>query len=157
MLNITTICLVLALGLADSRSGDPFPDCEVPCPADISGNGDVDVNDILDLLECWGELEPGSSCYRADFYPDAAGNGVVDVNEVLEMLSAWGPCPEPEGETYDPHCVEHVLGGYIGGYNDYYYYDGIRVFGDESRWVSPMALASLLGVGVVICARRWQH
>jgi uncharacterized membrane protein len=53
-----------------------------PCPADIDGNGMVDVDDLLTLLANWGGEGDG----------DIDGSGTVDVNDLLLLLAAWGPC-----------------------------------------------------------------
>jgi uncharacterized membrane protein len=53
-----------------------------PCPADIDGNGMVDVTDLLVLLGNWGGEGDG----------DIDGNGVVDTQDLLALLAAWGPC-----------------------------------------------------------------
>ena len=56
-----------------------------PChPADLDGNGDVRVPDLLLLLGAWGS-NPGHS---ADF----DGDGEVRVPDLLYLLDAWGPC-----------------------------------------------------------------
>ena len=55
---------------------------EPDCPADLSGDGMVDVIDLLELLSQWGTS--GSA--------DLTGDGVVDVLDMLELLAAWGPC-----------------------------------------------------------------
>ncbi len=55
------------------------------CPADLGGNGAVDVPDLLLLLSVWG-LDPGGP-------PDFDGDGVVAVPDLLLLLGAWGPCP----------------------------------------------------------------
>ena len=52
------------------------------CPADITGDGVVDVLDLLEVLSQWGGS--GSA--------DITGDGVVDVLDLLEVLAAWGPC-----------------------------------------------------------------
>jgi len=52
------------------------------CPADITGDGVVDVLDLLEVLSQWG----GSGT------ADINGDGVVDVLDLLEVLGAWGPC-----------------------------------------------------------------
>jgi hypothetical protein len=56
-----------------------------PCPADIVGNGSVDVTDLLSMLAAWG---PCMACPQ-----DIDGNGQVDVNDLLALLAAWGACP----------------------------------------------------------------
>jgi hypothetical protein len=56
---------------------------EMPCPADIILDCEVNVVDLLDLLARWGE-EGGP----ADIIPD----GIVNVADLLFLLSEWGPC-----------------------------------------------------------------
>ncbi len=58
--------------------------CE-PCPADVSGNGAVDADDILMVLGGWG---PCTDCPA-----DIDGDGLVGVNDILEIISGWGDCP----------------------------------------------------------------
>ncbi len=53
------------------------------CPADVSGDGVVDVLDVLAVLDAWG----GSGGAE-----DVTGDGIVDVLDLLEVLAAWGPC-----------------------------------------------------------------
>ena len=54
------------------------------CPADINGDGSVNVEDILAVIETWG---PCSGC-PADINNDE----YVDVTDLLEVVGAWGPC-----------------------------------------------------------------
>lgn len=54
------------------------------CPEDLDMDGDVDVNDVLDLLAMWGPCLPGSLC-AADFN----GNLNVDVTDLLQLLAEW--------------------------------------------------------------------
>ena len=56
--------------------------CDEECPADCTGDGVVDVLDLLEVLSQWGGS--GSA--------DITGDGIVDVLDLLEVLSAWGPC-----------------------------------------------------------------
>jgi hypothetical protein len=56
-----------------------------PCPADINGDGTVDVLDFLAVLASWGPC-PGCPA-------DINGDGTVDVVDFLQLLEAWGPCP----------------------------------------------------------------
>jgi hypothetical protein len=53
------------------------------CPADLNGDGVVDVQDFLALLANWGGSGSG----------DIDGSGEVDVQDFLLLLAAWGPCP----------------------------------------------------------------
>ena len=51
-------------------------------PADINGDGIVNVKDLLLLLGAWG------ACDECD--EDITGDGLVNVNDLLELLGAWG-------------------------------------------------------------------
>lgn len=63
-----------------------------PCPADCSlSDGNVDVNDLLNMLAGWGLT--GQPCDIAD------GDDDVNVNDLLLLLAAWGPCA-----TRPPFC-----------------------------------------------------
>lgn len=55
---------------------------QAPCPADVNGDGDVAVNDLLYILGAWGTAGP----------PDPSGDGTVDVVDLLLLLATWGPC-----------------------------------------------------------------
>ena len=52
------------------------------CPADVNGDGAVDVSDILAAIGNWGGSGDG----------DVDGSGVIDVSDILAIVSAWGPC-----------------------------------------------------------------
>jgi hypothetical protein len=52
------------------------------CPADLNGDGVVDVDDLLIVLGAWGT--PGG---------DVNGDTTTDVDDLLIVLGAWGPCP----------------------------------------------------------------
>ncbi len=71
----------IADGTSEDADGDGVPD-ECGCAADITGEGVVDVLDLLEVLSQWGTS--GSA--------DVTGDGIVDVLDLLEVLSAWGPC-----------------------------------------------------------------
>ena len=60
----------------------PPPEDEIP--EDITGDGVVDVLDLLAVLGAWG------GC--VDCPEDINGDGVVDVLDLLEVLADWGPC-----------------------------------------------------------------
>ncbi len=59
------------------------------CPEDLTGDGQVNVFDLLQLLDAWG---PCPGCPQ-----DLNGNGQVDVFDLLQLLNAWGPCPAGDG------------------------------------------------------------
>jgi len=54
------------------------------CPADLNGDGEVGVNEILTIIEVWG---------TDDADADITGDGIVGVDDLLTVISAWGPCP----------------------------------------------------------------
>lgn len=59
------------------------------CTPDIAppgGNGVVDVDDLLLVINSWGPCE----C-NADIAPEEP-NGVVDVDDLLAVINGWGPC-----------------------------------------------------------------
>lgn len=72
-----------AVGLFGSTAGAQY------CPADLDGDGQVHMFDLLELLSAWGP-NPG---HPADFNFD----GMVDGPDLVYLLASWGPCPsEPE-------------------------------------------------------------
>ena len=55
-------------------------DCEtVPCPSDLSGDGIVNVEDLLAVIAGWGG--PGG---------DANGDGTTNVDDLLQVIGDWG-------------------------------------------------------------------
>ncbi len=56
-----------------------------PCPADLDGDGEVGITDLLALLAAWG-TDPGGA-------PDFDGDGSVGITDLLTLLAAWGVCP----------------------------------------------------------------
>jgi hypothetical protein len=69
-------------------------DPSTPCPADIAppgGDGAVNVNDLLAVINAWGPCPTSGPC-PADIAPPG-GDGTVNVNDLLAVINAWGPCP----------------------------------------------------------------
>ncbi len=60
-----------------------MPD-ECECIADVTGNGQVDFADLLDVISAWGEC---GGCPE-----DINRDGMVDLQDVLIVLTSWGPC-----------------------------------------------------------------
>ena len=56
---------------------------EADCPADVTLDGVVDIDDLFAVLAHWGE---GTGIY------DVNDDGIVDIDDVFAILSAWGPC-----------------------------------------------------------------
>jgi hypothetical protein len=57
------------------------------CPADITGNGNVDAADLAAVLSAWGGAPSGKE------NADINGDGSIDAADLAGVLSAWGPCP----------------------------------------------------------------
>ncbi len=55
----------------------------VLCPADLDSSGDVGFEDILRVLDAWGN-KGGPE--------DLDGSGTVDFGDLLIVLDTWGPC-----------------------------------------------------------------
>jgi hypothetical protein len=58
-------------------------DCD-SCTGDVTGDGVVGVNDILEVIAHWGP------CQGCD--ADVTGDGVVGTGDLLAVLDAWGAC-----------------------------------------------------------------
>ena len=54
------------------------------CPADITLDGYVGVDDLLELIAAWG---------LSNSPADVNGDGVVDTLDLLLILAGWGACP----------------------------------------------------------------
>lgn len=61
---------------------------EPACPGDLTGSGEVNVDDLLVVLNNWGSCpggEPGCN-------GDANDDGEVNVDDLLIILNNWGDC-----------------------------------------------------------------
>ena len=63
---------------------------------DINGDGMIDINDLLRLIESWGLDEPG-----CDIAPPPFGDGIVDVLDLELLMSYWGQSVD------DPTLIAH--------------------------------------------------
>ena len=57
--------------------------CPSACPEDLDASGDVDFQDLLALLDAWGDTGGPE---------DLDGSGLVDFGDLLLLVAAWGPC-----------------------------------------------------------------
>jgi len=74
------------------------------CCADINGNGVVNVDDLLAVINGWGMAG------AADFAPACGGDGVVNVDDLLAVINAWGSCdPLVPGENDMPTSVSDCV------------------------------------------------
>ncbi len=53
------------------------------CPADITGDGMINVADLLLVITNWGSVGAG----------DINHSGTVDVGDLLMVITNWGLCP----------------------------------------------------------------
>jgi hypothetical protein len=62
----------------------------IDVPGDITGDGAVDVDDVLAVIGGWGPCRvpppPPELCPA-----DLTGDGIVDVNDLLEVIANWQP------------------------------------------------------------------
>jgi hypothetical protein len=54
------------------------------CPADVTGNGTVGIDDLLAVINNWGQMGPNPA--------DVTGNGIVNIDDLLAVINAWGAC-----------------------------------------------------------------
>ena len=81
----TFLGIAAAVVVATSSSGFGVN----PCPEDTNGDGVVNVLDLIELLQCFGQPAlPG--CQRED----VNGDGTVNVLDLIELLLEFGQnCP----------------------------------------------------------------
>lgn len=79
------IGLIVAEQALKYFNGEAFP----PCPADFSGSGTVNVDDLLIVLNTWGPCPVGGSCPG-----DITGNDAVGLDDLMHVLNNWGACPQ---------------------------------------------------------------
>ena len=76
--------LDILLDVSNDTNANGVPD-ECDCLADLSGNGRVDVPDLLALLAAWG-VNPGHPA-------DLDGDGYVGWTDLIDLTATWGACP----------------------------------------------------------------
>jgi len=75
-----------------SLVGGFWPGAAPVCAADVNGNGAVNVDDLLAVINGWGSCPvPPAGC-PADIAPPG-GNDVVNVDDLLAVINGWGGCP----------------------------------------------------------------
>jgi len=55
------------------------------CTGDVTGNGSVNLDDLLAVINAWGATGANPA--------DVTGNGVVNVDDLLAVINSWGACP----------------------------------------------------------------
>ena len=72
-------------GICGDLDGCLFGNTIAGCP-DINSSGAVDVDDLLAVINAWGQCPPGTI---DDCPEDFNANGVVDVDDLLIVINAW--------------------------------------------------------------------
>jgi hypothetical protein len=57
---------------------------------DITGDGNVDVDDLLAVINGWGPCPAPPDACAADIAPGGGGDGAVDVDDLLMVINNWG-------------------------------------------------------------------
>jgi hypothetical protein len=80
--------------------GIGFPNCglqggyglrftPVACDADVTGDNQVDVDDLIAVILGWGACPaPPAPCA-----PDIDHSGAIDVDDLIAVILGWGSCP----------------------------------------------------------------
>jgi len=63
--------------------------CPEPCPADLTGDDQVDIEDILVVLDLWGDCPDPCPPYCAG---DLTEDCTVNIDDIFAILGMWGPC-----------------------------------------------------------------
>ena len=81
--NGTIDMLDILLGAEDVDNNGILDVCQ-GCTGDINVDGSIGVNDLLAVIDSWGNC---SSCSA-----DINNDGTVNVNDLLYIVGNWGPC-----------------------------------------------------------------
>jgi hypothetical protein len=90
-------------------------DLGVPLVVDFNGDGMVEINDLMLLIESWGQDDP-----VVDIWPRSVGDGIVDERDLEFFMSYWGQ--EAEDRTLMTHWkldeTEGIIAHDSAGEND---------------------------------------
>ena len=76
-------------GVSLDVNANGIPDeCEPPCPGDITGDKMTNVDDLLIVINGWGECPSLPEQCPGDINID----DVVNVDDLLAVINDWGPC-----------------------------------------------------------------
>ena len=99
--------------LGTSAPANPCQSPLPPCNADVApigGNGQVNVDDLLAVINTWGANgNPNGPRPQGDTAPLPNGNCLVNVDDLLAVINSWGPCAAPTGACCLPNGT--CLGG----------------------------------------------
>jgi hypothetical protein len=77
--------ILLGAGVSEMHVMQLLPE---PCAADIDGDGEVAVLDLIEVMVSWGMCPHELDLCPADLNQD----GAVDVLDLIEVLTNWGDC-----------------------------------------------------------------
>ncbi len=63
--------------------------CGSPCPADLTGDDQVNIDDIFAVLGLWGDCPDPCPPYCAG---DLTEDCTVNIDDIFAILGEWGPC-----------------------------------------------------------------
>jgi hypothetical protein len=99
-MNTRSIIGILTLTTAIA-GGDSKVLASGPCPADANCSGGVDVDDLLGVINHWGNIDFNEY--------DINQSGSVDVDDLLQVINAWGSCVFDFGTEYK-NAEAHQIG-----------------------------------------------
>ena len=71
-------------------AGGFWPGTHPACLADVTGNGAVNIEDLLAVIGAWGVCAGQCPPYCA---ADVSHNCTVNIQDLLAVIAAWGACP----------------------------------------------------------------
>jgi len=80
----------IAKGFSEDCDESGLPD-ECECPADVTEDGQVTVDDIIALLTIWGVCDDPCPPYCCE--GDLSKDCTVNIDDVFAILGQWGVCP----------------------------------------------------------------
>jgi CxxC motif-containing protein (DUF1111 family) len=79
----------ILVGTSVDADSNGIPDsCEPTCDQDVNGTGGIDVDDLLTVINQWGNCP----AVPAPCAGDVTNNDIVDVDDLLAVVNAWGLC-----------------------------------------------------------------
>jgi hypothetical protein len=67
----------------------PCSAATLPCPADLTGDLRVNIDDLVVIVSAWGPCPIAPLVCTADC---EAPSGIVDINDLMAVINGWGLC-----------------------------------------------------------------
>ncbi len=85
-------CDDMCPGDPDCNSGSAyvFEMGSAPCPADLTGDDQVNIDDVFAVLGLWGDCDDPCPPYCDG---DLTEDCIVNIDDIFAILGEWGPCP----------------------------------------------------------------